>query len=73
MAIPLKTKALAAVSFVVGMWVSLQVMVFADYIHRTSCGEQSGYTTLTSYEQDDLICVWRQNGYPFKTMSGRKV
>lgn len=72
MVIPLKYKALAVLSFVAGMWVSLQVAVFTNYFHRISCGDQLGYTTLASYEQDELICVWRQNSYPFKTLSGRK-
>lgn len=73
MAISLKTKALCAVCFVAGMWFSLQLAVFNNYFHRISCGDQTGYTTLTSYEHDELICVWRQNSYPFKTLSGRKV
>jgi hypothetical protein len=73
MAISLKTKALCGVCFVAGMWVSIQVAVFTDYFHRMDCGDMRDYTTHVVQDMGLEICVWRQNSWPFKTISGIKV
>ena len=42
-------------------------------MHTLNCGIKPGYTTLVTEEDGEIICIYRQNSYPFKTQSGRNV
>lgn len=44
-----------------------------DIIDTANCGTKPGHTTLISKDDGELICIYRQHGYPFKTQSGRSV
>lgn len=44
-----------------------------DIVDTASCGTKPGHTTLITKDDGDLICIYRQNGWPFKTTSGRDV
>lgn len=44
-----------------------------DHYHRIYCGDRKGWTTHITYELGMPICVWRENSYPFRTISGIKV
>jgi hypothetical protein len=50
--------------------------VYSRIVHDmkiSDCGFKPGHTTLVTEDNGDLICIYRQNGYPFKTQSGRHV
>lgn len=42
-------------------------------IHTVDCGVKPGYTTLVTEDDGEIICIYRQNSWPFKTNSGRHV
>lgn len=45
---------------------------FNSLVDTYSCGYMKGYTTHVTYDSGMLVCVWRQNSWPFKTISGIK-
>lgn len=44
-----------------------------SHVDTYNCGYMTGYTTHVTYDHGQLVCVWRQNSWPFKTLSGIKV
>jgi hypothetical protein len=55
-------------------------IVIGDVYHKfvvdmqtSDCGSKPGFTTLVTEDDGEVICIYRQNGYPFKTNSGRHV
>lgn len=42
-------------------------------IQTGDCGVKPGHTTLVTEDDGEIICIYRQNGWPFKTTSGRNV
>lgn len=48
------------------------VLKISDMYAEMDCGYMKGYTTHVVYEHGYLICVWRQDSWPFKTISGIK-
>lgn len=59
--------------FVFGILVGDVYNKLMDDIHLGQCGFKPGHTTLITHDDGDLICIYRQNTYPFKTQSGRSV
>jgi hypothetical protein len=59
--------------FVFGILVGDVYNKLLNDIHMSDCGTKPGHTTLVTHDDGELICIYRQNGYPFKTQSGRHV
>jgi hypothetical protein len=69
----MKIKALCLVFFGLGIFSSTQYDKVVNEYHLMDCGNMKGYTTHVVKDMGYEICVWRQNTWPFKTLSGIKV
>lgn len=65
------------IKYAVGFCIGIGLYHNLDYIYRDyqtgNCGTMKGYTTHVILDKGLEICVWRQNSYPYKTISGIKV
>jgi hypothetical protein len=59
--------------FSLGCLFTATIYKVRDIYSEYDCGYMRGYTTHVTYENESLICIWRQNSWPFKTISGVKV
>lgn len=62
-----------ALLFVFGVLVGDVYNKLLTDIHVGQCGTKPGHTTLVTQDDGEIICIYRQNGWPFKTTSGRSV
>lgn len=46
---------------------------YVVWSNEYDCGYKPGFTTLVTEDDGEVICIYRQNSYPFKTTSGRAV
>ena len=47
---------------------------YSHHLDVIECGQfKPGWTTIIAYDDGDLICVYRQQDWPQKTISGRNV
>jgi hypothetical protein len=69
----LKIKWLCLVFFCLGLAGMSKYAEINDFFHRIDCGDRRGWTTHVVYDVGMPICVWRENSFPFRTISGVKV
>ena len=69
----LKQRLIAVAFFGLGLFVMAKYAEITDAIHRIECGDKRGWTTHVTYDLGMAVCVWRENSYPYRTISGIKV
>lgn len=69
----IKRNYLYVVALSLGCLLTDSIYKINTFYDELNCGNMRGHTTLITYDSGMLICIYRQDSFPFKTISGIKV
>jgi hypothetical protein len=70
----LKTLFMICMCFAAGVVATDYSKRYALFLDELDCGTyKAGWSTHVTYEHGEVICVYRQQQWPFRTHSGRNV